>query len=160
MNLFWLGVGGISLLVAHLVTFLFLRWRTQRSVPGILSVPRFELFLLILMLPSISQSAAFVIRGKDRSSSNFCDLIVSWRISALKIRIMCRWHDRGSTHWGFVASHPSRFHSIGIPLSCDCCLLWELCAVHRSQAHSRQGTMAYETAAFPHRETNDWKVAL
>ncbi|KAG5534704.1 hypothetical protein RHGRI_022736 [Rhododendron griersonianum] len=63
MNLFWLGVGGISLLVAHLVTFLFLRWRTQRSVPGILSVPRFELFLLILMLPSISQSAAFVIRG-------------------------------------------------------------------------------------------------
>lgn len=79
MNLFWLGVGGISLLVAHLVIFLFLRWRTQRSAPGILSVPRFELFLLILMLPSISQSAAFVIRGKDRSSSNFCDLIVSMK---------------------------------------------------------------------------------
>lgn len=63
MNLFWLGVGGISLLIAHLVIFLFLRWRTQKSVHGILSVPRFELFLLILMLPCISQSAAFVIRG-------------------------------------------------------------------------------------------------
>lgn len=69
MNLFWLGVGGISLLIAHLVIFLFLRWRTQKSVHGILSVPRFELFLLILMLPCISQSAAFVIRGKHRSSS-------------------------------------------------------------------------------------------
>ncbi|KAF8378009.1 hypothetical protein HHK36_029342 [Tetracentron sinense] len=63
MNLFWLGVGGGSLLMTHLLILLFLRWRTGTSVPGILSVPRFELFLLILMLPCISQSSAFVIRG-------------------------------------------------------------------------------------------------
>lgn len=34
------------------------------SVKGMLSVPRFELLFVILMLPCISQSSAFVIRGK------------------------------------------------------------------------------------------------
>ncbi|KAJ7970605.1 Transmembrane protein [Quillaja saponaria] len=63
MNLFWLAVGGGSLLLLHVLTLLFLRWRTGTPVHGILSIPRFELFLLILMLPCISQSAAFVIRG-------------------------------------------------------------------------------------------------
>ncbi|XP_028099416.1 uncharacterized protein LOC114298962 isoform X6 [Camellia sinensis] len=63
MNLFWLGVGGVGLLVTHTLIFLFLRWRIRPSAYGIFSVPRFELFLLILMLPCISQSAAFVIRG-------------------------------------------------------------------------------------------------
>lgn len=64
MNLFWLGVGGAFLLTLHILIIVFLRWRTQTSAHGILSVPRFELFLLILMLPCISQSSAFVIRGK------------------------------------------------------------------------------------------------
>lgn len=63
MNLFWLGVGGVGLLVTHTLIFLFLRWRIHSSAYKIFSVPRFELFLLILMLPCISQSAAFVIRG-------------------------------------------------------------------------------------------------
>ncbi|KAF4397482.1 hypothetical protein G4B88_027222 [Cannabis sativa] len=63
MNLFWLGVGGGSLVIAHVLLLLFLKWRTGTPVHGILSVPRFELFLLILMLPCISQSSAFVIRG-------------------------------------------------------------------------------------------------
>ncbi|GFS31083.1 hypothetical protein Acr_00g0015510 [Actinidia rufa] len=63
MNLFWLGVGGVGLLIAHALILLFLRWRTRTSTHGILSVPRFVLFLLIIMLPCISQSAAFVIRG-------------------------------------------------------------------------------------------------
>ncbi|KAK9272044.1 hypothetical protein L1049_002413 [Liquidambar formosana] len=63
MNLFWLGVGGGTLLVIHLLILLFLRWRTGTPAHGILSVPRFELFLLILMLPCISQASAFVIRG-------------------------------------------------------------------------------------------------
>ncbi|XP_010249014.1 PREDICTED: uncharacterized protein LOC104591726 isoform X2 [Nelumbo nucifera] len=65
MNLFWLGVGGGGLVVAHFLVLLFLRWRTGTSVHGILSAPRFELFLLILMLPCISQSSAFAIRGKE-----------------------------------------------------------------------------------------------
>lgn len=63
MNLFWLGVGGGSLLSIHVLIIIFLRWRTGIPGHGILSVPRFELFLLILMLPCISQSSAFVIRG-------------------------------------------------------------------------------------------------
>ncbi|XP_057506243.1 uncharacterized protein LOC130789486 [Actinidia eriantha] len=65
MNLFWLGVGGVGLLITHALILLFLCWRTGTSAHGILSVPRFEIFLLILMLPCISQSAAFVIRGKQ-----------------------------------------------------------------------------------------------
>ncbi|PON61303.1 Transmembrane protein [Parasponia andersonii] len=63
MNLFWLGMGGGSLVIAHVLLLLFLKWRTRTPIHGILSVPRFELFLLILMLPCISQSSAFVIRG-------------------------------------------------------------------------------------------------
>ena len=63
MNLFWLGVGGGSLLTIHVLKLIFLRWRTGIPGHGILSVPRFELFLLILMLPCISQSSAFIIRG-------------------------------------------------------------------------------------------------
>ncbi|GAY61077.1 hypothetical protein CUMW_206970 [Citrus unshiu] len=63
MNLFWLGVGGGSLLIVHFLTLLFLRWRMGTSVKGMLSVPRFELLFVILMLPCISQSSAFVIRG-------------------------------------------------------------------------------------------------
>ncbi|XP_026379592.1 uncharacterized protein LOC113274412 [Papaver somniferum] len=63
MNLFWLGVGCSSLLISHFLVVLFLTWRTGTSVHWTFSVPRFELFLLILILPCISQSAAFVLRG-------------------------------------------------------------------------------------------------
>ncbi|CAK7328314.1 unnamed protein product [Dovyalis caffra] len=63
-NLFWLGVGGGSLLLIHVLILLFLKWRTGAPpAHGILSVPRFELLLLILMLPCISQSSTFVIKG-------------------------------------------------------------------------------------------------
>lgn len=64
MNLFWLAVGGFSLLVIHVLTLIILRWRMGTSVHEMLSNPRFELFLLILMLPCISQAAAFVLRGE------------------------------------------------------------------------------------------------
>ncbi|XP_022750465.1 uncharacterized protein LOC111299513 [Durio zibethinus] len=63
MNLFWLSIGVVSLLIVHFVLLVFLRWRIGTAAQGILSVPRFELLLLILMLPCISQSSAFVIRG-------------------------------------------------------------------------------------------------
>ncbi|XVE84161.1 hypothetical protein DITRI_Ditri16bG0147500 [Diplodiscus trichospermus] len=63
MNLFWLGIGVGSLLIVHFVLLFFLRWRVGTAAQGILSAPRFELLLLILMLPCISQSSAFVIRG-------------------------------------------------------------------------------------------------
>ncbi|KHN40962.1 hypothetical protein glysoja_039369 [Glycine soja] len=64
MNLFWLGVGGGCLLLFHVFMIFFLRHRTGRSPQGSLSVPRFELFLLILMLPCLSQSSTFVIKGR------------------------------------------------------------------------------------------------
>ncbi|RZC60074.1 hypothetical protein C5167_021840 [Papaver somniferum] len=63
MNLFWLGIGCGGLLISHFLVVLLLTWRTGTSVHWTLSVPRFELFLLILILPCISQSAAFVLRG-------------------------------------------------------------------------------------------------
>jgi hypothetical protein len=66
MNLFWLGVGGGSLVIIHFLILIFLRWRTGTPAHGILSVPTFELFLLILMLPCISQSSAFVIKGNKK----------------------------------------------------------------------------------------------
>ncbi|KAI9084061.1 hypothetical protein K1719_034057 [Acacia pycnantha] len=62
-NLFWLGVGGGSLVLIHVFIILFLRWRTGISPQGSLSVPRLELLLLIFMLPCISQSSTFVIKG-------------------------------------------------------------------------------------------------
>ncbi|KAI3861833.1 hypothetical protein MKW92_050614, partial [Papaver armeniacum] len=62
MNLFWLGIGCGGLLISHFLVVLLLTWRTGTSVHWTLSVPRFELFLLILILPCISQSAAFVLR--------------------------------------------------------------------------------------------------
>ncbi|RDX85024.1 hypothetical protein CR513_33843, partial [Mucuna pruriens] len=63
MNLFWLGVGAGCLLLFHVFMIFFLRHRTGRPPQGSLSVPRFELFLLILMLPCLSQSSTFVIKG-------------------------------------------------------------------------------------------------
>ncbi|XP_061368104.1 uncharacterized protein LOC133311102 [Gastrolobium bilobum] len=63
MNLFWLGVGGGCLLSVHAFMIFFLRHRTGRPPQGNLSFPRFELFLMILMLPCLSQSSTFVIQG-------------------------------------------------------------------------------------------------
>ncbi|KAL9277823.1 hypothetical protein ACSQ67_024948 [Phaseolus vulgaris] len=63
MNLFWLGVGGGCLLLVHVFILFFLRQRTGRPPQGRLSVPRFQLFLLILMLPCLSQASTFVIKG-------------------------------------------------------------------------------------------------
>lgn len=63
MNLFWVGIGGGVLLIVHAVMLVFLRWRTGKPAYGILSVPRFEILLLILALPCISQSSIFLIKG-------------------------------------------------------------------------------------------------
>ncbi|MED6172218.1 hypothetical protein PIB30_048006 [Stylosanthes scabra] len=63
MNLFWFGIGGGCLILAHVFIILFIRRRTGKPPQGSLSVPRFELFILILLLPCLSQSSAFLIRG-------------------------------------------------------------------------------------------------
>lgn len=63
MNMFWLGVVGGALIVLHMLILVFLKWRTKTSLRGALSIPRFELFLLILTLPCMCQASAFIIRG-------------------------------------------------------------------------------------------------
>lgn len=63
MNMFWLGVVGGALIVLHMLILVFLKWRTKTSLRGALSIPRFELCLLILTLPCMCQASAFIIRG-------------------------------------------------------------------------------------------------
>lgn len=138
MNLFWLGIGGGSLVVIHVLVVLFLRWRLGAPVHGILSVPRFELFLLILMLPCISQSSAFVIKGKQPIlfSQNPIVLIATQACFELKTTLIYRWYDRGNNYWGFIASYPRSPYLIGVPFSNHCNLLQQFCSVQGSQACS------------------------
>ncbi|XP_010554111.1 PREDICTED: uncharacterized protein LOC104823982 isoform X3 [Tarenaya hassleriana] len=63
MNVFWLGIAGLSFITIRVLLSLFLRCRTGESALGMLSTPQFELLFLILALPCLSQSSAFVIRG-------------------------------------------------------------------------------------------------
>jgi hypothetical protein len=63
-NMFWVSIVGGGLAFLHLLTLLYLRWRTKTSLRGALSFPRFEIFLLILFSPAICQACAFIIRGK------------------------------------------------------------------------------------------------
>ncbi|XP_049934536.1 uncharacterized protein LOC116257275 isoform X2 [Nymphaea colorata] len=62
-NMFWLGTVGGSLVLLHLLILFLLKWRTRSSAKGELSLPRFEIFLMIILLPCLCQSSAFVIRG-------------------------------------------------------------------------------------------------
>ncbi|KAL6618646.1 hypothetical protein ACP70R_033785 [Stipagrostis hirtigluma subsp. patula] len=63
-NMFWLGVIGGGLILAHLVTLLYLRLRYKgRRGYGALVLPRLEIMLVILAIPSISQAAAALIGG-------------------------------------------------------------------------------------------------
>ncbi|XP_068651500.1 uncharacterized protein [Aristolochia californica] len=63
MNMFWLAVAGGGLLAIHILIVSFLRCRTKTIMNGVLLIPRFELFLLILALPCICQASGFLIRG-------------------------------------------------------------------------------------------------
>ncbi|CAM6127196.1 unnamed protein product [Calypogeia fissa] len=62
-NMFWVGAVGGGLILLHIVLLLFLKWRTKTSVRGALTIPRFEIFLLILAIPAMCQASAFIIRG-------------------------------------------------------------------------------------------------
>lgn len=65
-NMFWLAVVGGGVILLHILTLLFLRWRIKSKLHGALSLPRFELFLLLLSLPALCQASAFIIRGMQR----------------------------------------------------------------------------------------------
>ncbi|KAJ7514137.1 hypothetical protein O6H91_23G029700 [Diphasiastrum complanatum] len=62
-NMFWLAVASGALIIGHILLLMFLRWRTKTSLRGSLSIPRFELFLLILALSCLCQASSFIIRG-------------------------------------------------------------------------------------------------
>ncbi|KAG0609988.1 hypothetical protein M758_7G030200 [Ceratodon purpureus] len=62
-NMFWIGVVGGGLILIHILMVVFLRWRTRAPIKGALTIPRFELYLLILIIPGLCQASAFVIRG-------------------------------------------------------------------------------------------------
>lgn len=61
--MFWIGVVGGALILMHILMVLFLRWRTRGPIRGALTIPRFELYLLILIIPGLCQASAFAIRG-------------------------------------------------------------------------------------------------
>ena len=61
--MFWIGVVVGGLILIHLLMVLFLRWRMRAPIRGALTVPRFQLYFLILIIPGLCQASAFVIRG-------------------------------------------------------------------------------------------------
>lgn len=80
-NMFWLAVVGGGVILLHILTLLFLRWRIKSKLHGALSLPRFELFLLLLSVPALCQTSAFIIRGIQRGLHTpifYCFLYVEW----------------------------------------------------------------------------------
>ncbi|KAJ4973507.1 hypothetical protein NE237_006681 [Protea cynaroides] len=105
MNLFWLGVEGGGFVLDLFLSLLFLRWRTRTSTHGKLSIPKIELFLLILMLPCISQSSAFVISGVQQ----------------------------GNHHGALLLAIPTDYSPclVSGSIPCNCSVHWWFCSVQR-----------------------------
>ncbi|KAI4343739.1 hypothetical protein L6164_011051 [Bauhinia variegata] len=72
-SMFWLAVicGGLIILHAFLLFILKLRKRSteKQRTYGALTVPRFEIFLIFLALPSICKASAVLIKGGPPSAS-------------------------------------------------------------------------------------------
>ncbi|KAG0464201.1 hypothetical protein HPP92_020270 [Vanilla planifolia] len=68
-NMFWLAIIGGGFMALHAIIFLILRLRNRRVEKkkeiGALAFPRFEIFLLLLALPSICQASSTLIRGRS-----------------------------------------------------------------------------------------------
>ncbi|KAK4776337.1 hypothetical protein SAY86_005025 [Trapa natans] len=70
-NMFWLAVISGSLIILHLLLLLLLK--LKKKIPGkhnsygVLTFPRFEIFLLVLALPCLCQASAAIIRGRTSS---------------------------------------------------------------------------------------------
>jgi len=65
--MFWIAIIGGSLVLLHIVLSLILKFKKAHSEKkrsfGAFVFPRFELFLLILALPSICKAARSLIQG-------------------------------------------------------------------------------------------------
>ncbi|PKI59122.1 hypothetical protein CRG98_020488 [Punica granatum] len=67
-NMFWLAIISGSLIFLHLLLLLILNFKKKtsnnQSSYGVLTFPRFEIFLLVLALPCTCQASAALIRGR------------------------------------------------------------------------------------------------
>ncbi|WCJ36094.1 hypothetical protein M5689_017313 [Euphorbia peplus] len=70
-SMFWLAVIGGSLILLHALLFFLLKFRKKNSEKprnyGALTFPRFEIFLIILALPCLSEASAALVRGGTQS---------------------------------------------------------------------------------------------
>jgi hypothetical protein len=66
-NMFWLGVIGGGLVLAHALTLVYLKLRYKdklgRGAAAALVLPRWEIMVVVLAMPCISQAAAALITG-------------------------------------------------------------------------------------------------
>ncbi|KAH6770632.1 transmembrane protein [Perilla frutescens var. hirtella] len=79
-SMFWLAVIGGGLLLLHTLLLMILKFRKQnkeRQSYGALVFPRFEIFLLLLALPCISEASAALIKGSTSSGTIVGVLILS-----------------------------------------------------------------------------------
>ncbi|XP_048229333.1 uncharacterized protein LOC8288982 isoform X2 [Ricinus communis] len=73
-SMFWLAIVGGSFLLLHALLLFILKYRKkssekQRGAYGALILPRFEIFLIILALPCISEASAALVRGGTPSGT-------------------------------------------------------------------------------------------
>ncbi|XP_075660535.1 uncharacterized protein LOC142630426 isoform X1 [Castanea sativa] len=67
-TMFWLAIIGGSLILLHALLLAILKFRKQKqSGYGLLTFPRFEIFLVNLALPSICEASSALIRGGTSS---------------------------------------------------------------------------------------------
>ena len=63
-TMFWLAIIGGSLILLHALLLAILKFRKQKQRGyGLLTFPRFEIFLVNLALPSICEASSALIRG-------------------------------------------------------------------------------------------------
>ncbi|XP_057804502.1 uncharacterized protein LOC131019899 isoform X2 [Salvia miltiorrhiza] len=79
-SMFWLAVIGGGLILLHALLFMILKFKKQikdKQSYGALIFPRFEIFLLILALPCISEASASLIKGATPSGTIVGVLVLS-----------------------------------------------------------------------------------
>lgn len=66
-SMFWLAAIGGSLILLHALLILILKFKKKKSETksgyGALTFPRFEIFLVILALPSVCKASAALVTG-------------------------------------------------------------------------------------------------
>ncbi|KAG6386568.1 hypothetical protein SASPL_151734 [Salvia splendens] len=79
-SMFWLAVIGVGLILLHALVLMILKFKKQNKEKqsyAALIFPRFEIFLLILALPCISEASASLIKGATPTGTIVGVLILS-----------------------------------------------------------------------------------